>query len=522
MNNEEFELLRDNFLRDENGLISYLKNNSGDVDKIKEVLKALRQMPTSDLKSMAEKKFEDIEYGRVKEEDLERAECELTLLLMCIPPDLDAKKEYWQNKMKEINANDRKENGKVLIEIGAQHPLIAGKPGEEFAARLDRGIELYNKEVDNGNEVTIYIPGSTHSIYDKAKEEWQTDKSSLSKAGFEYLVKHGIPAEKIKSEETNDIYMKRGVYNSGDECLVSCSLAKDLDCSRVISVNSPVQLYRKALFYIENGYKPEIYSVPLSNTYHNYVGELFWSLYVTSMEDHTWQEGFLAEKTRQERNVNFDDEVSKETEDIRQKIYQILREGLNLPESVYEKKAEWMAKYQKAKDNMKERASNENVLIRADFTEENFDAELDMLCEAIKKAGNKNCLIHKNIIADSRMSEIAERLKPLLAKGAKVGVLNDFDRPANEVFYDRRCSDLFIVCSSDKTIRKAIEGINDGIIPQVFAVPSKDDDFIKEIFEMYKDIMREEKGKETSHNGRSTKVFEGINWDKVMENDEER
>ena len=53
---------------------------------------------------------------------------------------------------------------KVLIEVAAQHPLINGKPGEEFEHRLKKGIQIYNAEKEKGNNPIIYVPGSLHSI----------------------------------------------------------------------------------------------------------------------------------------------------------------------------------------------------------------------------------------------------------------------------------------------------------------------------------------------------------------------
>ena len=448
MNNKEFELLRSTFLGSENYLISYLKNHSGNTDKIKEILQTLRSTPIEQLKSLAEEKFNSIENGQVDEENLERVECELTLLLMCIPPNLKVSKDYWDKKLDAIKNVNTSENNKVLIEIAAQHPLINGEPGEEFTARLDRGIELYYEELNKGNKVIIYIPGSTHSIYDKSTNTWNTDANSLSTAGKNYLINHGIPEVVINSDEANEKYEKRGVYNSGDECFVSTSIAMDEDCSRIMSVVSPVQVYRKALFYIENGYLPEMYSVPLSNTFHNYVGELFWSLYVTFMEDHTWQEGFLAEKTREERNVNYKSEVSSQTESIQRQIYDILNNGLNLPEPVYSKKAEWLDRYSKAKDNMQQNSNEPNILIEANFSEENFDKELDILCQSLNSSKGKHCIISLNDFGVSKTSDIQARLET-------IGIDSSFEllpKSSNNIYAtysSEHCSDLYMVCSSD-------------------------------------------------------------------------
>lgn len=143
----------------------------------------------------------------------------------------------------------------VLIEIAAQHPLNAdGTPGKEFECRLNKGIELYNKEKEKGNIPLIYVPGSQHMDKDTV------DINSLSTAGKNYLLKNGMPEEDIRGDDANKEYKgEDGVYNSGDECYVAACIAKKEKIERIISVVSPVQILRKVLFYLNYGVFPEMY-----------------------------------------------------------------------------------------------------------------------------------------------------------------------------------------------------------------------------------------------------------------------
>ena len=123
-------------------------------------------------------------------------------------------------------------NNKVLIEVAAQHPLVDGKPGEEFEYRLKKGIQIYNNEKGKGNEPIIYVPGSLHSIRNNSK--WKIDKRTLSEAGRMYLIENGIPAKDIRADEANERFKEDGVYNSGDECLVATLIAMEEGIDRII------------------------------------------------------------------------------------------------------------------------------------------------------------------------------------------------------------------------------------------------------------------------------------------------
>lgn len=213
---------------------------------------------------------------------------------------------YWDEKAKiakeYMQSVSKDKNIKVLIEIAAQHPLDEGMyPNKEFKARLNEGIRLYNLEKENGNEVEIYVPGSRHRIGEN------NDKISLANAGKNYLIDNGVVAECIHAEDLNKKYKGAdGVYNSADECFVASSYFKDKKFNKLISVISPVQVMRKTLLYIEFGVMPLNYSVPLDNTYHNYISEAFFQVPYVLFEDHSWQgkDSRLGNKTREERVPN--------------------------------------------------------------------------------------------------------------------------------------------------------------------------------------------------------------------------
>ena len=272
--------------------------------------------------------------------------------------------KYWKDKQSQIkeHKNDKKTN-KVLIEIGAQHPLKDGKePGAEFEARLLRAIELYKEEVERGNEVIFYIPGSRHYITkDGEKIE---DLIPLADAGRNYLIKQGINPEIIHGSDANVKYKgEKGVYNSGDECYVASKIYEDEECERLISVVSPVQVFRKGMFYGEFGIQPEIYSVPLDNTFHNYIGELFWSLYVTTFIDHDWQgdESFLSVLTRVERCMGY--------ECNSQEIDTLNNKKISIPKDIMKIKEFLMQKYNSAKENMEKTDSLDSTLIQVSLSE---------------------------------------------------------------------------------------------------------------------------------------------------------
>lgn len=139
--------------------------------------------------------------------------------------------DQWKEKEMEAKFNSKGRRNlykKILVEVAAQHPLKEGKfPGEEYAKRLDISCELM------GEDVYIYLPGSLHV----------PDETSLSEAGKEYLLKKGVPEDRL-------IITEDEVYNSTDECEVASRILVENEFAELICICSPAQLMRKALSYI--------------------------------------------------------------------------------------------------------------------------------------------------------------------------------------------------------------------------------------------------------------------------------
>ena len=211
-------------------------------------------------------------------------------------------KEYWEDKLATAKKNMAKYQrllGGALIEIAAQHPLLAnGKPDFEFAARLDKGAELYLELKAKGEKVKIYVPGSIHMYEDIV------DPVSLSTSGKTYLMEKGIVEEDIYADEMNKKYKEEdGVYNSSDECYVASKIFFDNKFSSLLSVCSPSQVMRKTLYYLESGIYPMCYSVPVDGMFHSPIEELLVALDNVLYHDHDGQnkEGEVFINSRKER-----------------------------------------------------------------------------------------------------------------------------------------------------------------------------------------------------------------------------
>lgn len=211
-------------------------------------------------------------------------------------------RDYWTRKDEE--AKQAKEeraatcNG-TLIEIAAQHPLDDGeRPGAEFRARLDAGIELYEKLKAQNLRVQIYVPGSLHI----------GDKVSLSEAGKAYLIEHKVDPKDIYGEERADEYKERdGVYNSADECFVASRIYFDEAYQDLVSVCSATQFFRKKFLYLEFGIAADCLPVAENDRAHNIVNEFFGSLSaVIYSDDHSWKtNGYFYNQSRKERKENY-------------------------------------------------------------------------------------------------------------------------------------------------------------------------------------------------------------------------
>lgn len=218
-------------------------------------------------------------------------------------PDTDTE-TYWEQKF--ISAKNavllakKQGTGRFLIEIAAQHPLTPdGAPNEEFTARLEAGIALYQKLKQAGLNGSFYIPGSLHM-----DERGRIDRQSLSAAGTAYLIRHAIPADCIYGEAENIKYKgASGVYNSADECFVAAQIWKDNNFEQLVCVCSPEQTLRKAAHYIAFGVYPLIYAVPVWNPYHNYIEEMLHALPHVLYQDPCQQseQSETAIRTRQQR-----------------------------------------------------------------------------------------------------------------------------------------------------------------------------------------------------------------------------
>jgi hypothetical protein len=157
----------------------------------------------------------------------------------------------------------------VLIEVAAQHPLVAAKfPGNEFSARLRRGRELYLDAAEKG-PATIYVPGSRHVF------QGVEDAVSLSEAGGEFLKALGVPAADIRGDDLNATYTEEGVYGSIDECYVTARYFLEGEFGQLFCVVSSFQLTRKMLHYVGFGVLPLAVTAPTRVAYHDLVDELF-------------------------------------------------------------------------------------------------------------------------------------------------------------------------------------------------------------------------------------------------------
>lgn len=223
--------------------------------------------------------------------------------------------EYWNAKKERAVKNMRirkRTKKKILIEVAAQHPLKEGLyPNEEFSARLDTAVKLYEEKKREGIPVEIYVPGSVH-----LDEDGIADECALSEAGCAYLLKKGIPEECLHGDEWNVAFdeerIHKGVYNTADECYIASRffLRSESDYFDLYSVCSPNQLMRKTLFYIEFGVYPKIITVPVANMYHDFFNELLFSVPYILGQDHTYQGENSKEaiRTRRERLPGYSEE----------------------------------------------------------------------------------------------------------------------------------------------------------------------------------------------------------------------
>lgn len=162
--------------------------------------------------------------------------------------------DQWKEKELEAKCKSKGRKNlykKTLVEVAAKHPLREGKfPGEEYAKRLDIACELVDEDT------YIYLPGSLHA----------PDDIPLSEAGKEYLLKKGVPEDRL-------IITEDEVYNSTDECKVASRILVENEFAELICICSPAQLMRKALSYISFGVYPSFRIASCDELFHSYVEE---------------------------------------------------------------------------------------------------------------------------------------------------------------------------------------------------------------------------------------------------------
>lgn len=196
--------------------------------------------------------------------------------------------QRWLDRLSTAKAFMRARNHLpgVLIEVAAQHPLVdRAVPGEEFAARLRRGHELFTGYREAGHPVEIYVPGSRH------RHLGVEDGISLSRAGGEFLAKLGVPPVAIHGDDLNERYKgDAGVYGSADECFVAASYFRDGGFGSLLSVCSPAQMMRKTLHYLQFGVYPLNHTAPTSEGFHDFLYELLVAVPEVMGTDDTLQE----------------------------------------------------------------------------------------------------------------------------------------------------------------------------------------------------------------------------------------
>ncbi|MCI9063217.1 MAG: hypothetical protein HFJ17_01225 [Clostridia bacterium] len=425
------------------------------------------------------KMFDEVESGNVSEEQLEKVEAYLVLLLKNIPVEKSEADIYWKEKVDSI---DKKDNNRVVIEVAAIHPLVEGKPNQEFQERLRKAIEIYNIEKDELNDPIIYVPGSIHSV---KKEEFIEDACALSEAGKEFLIDNGIPEEDIRAEDANIKYKYNdGVYNSGDECYVASQIANNEDRGRIISLVSPVQVYRKALFYHEFGYNPEMYAVPTEKTAHNYISEAFWSLYLTYMRDNDWQKSFLSCLTRKERDRLYQEKVG----DTKEYIDEILAQGPKIPQEVLDQRDIWQKKYNIAAQNMNNAIENKkDILVEIARTEDKEEDEVQRIKEIIENNSDVDITIVTN--SSDNIQDIMKIVEEN-EEHVRVKNMDSIEGIAKE-FHNGNYKKFYGMYPSVKSISQAIEYIKRGVIPIISSLPGKDDNYVPNVSKLLEDITRQ-------------------------------
>jgi hypothetical protein len=235
--------------------------------------------------------------------NLDWLRCPLDLLFKDAGHEVAAR---WLPHLEKALAYDRKVHHRnaILIEVAAQHPLVDGvRPGTEFQARLDKGIELYKDYVAKGYHVEFFVPGSLH-IFEKTGVP---DKISLTDAGCAYLAEKGIPKARIHGQDLIDAYIGRdGVYGGADECFVTASYFKDKYFGSLVSVAAPAQARRKELHYVWLNVLAKMAPASAAEYHHAPATETKKNIpSVLGADDPSFQTGKMARFFRQLRMPNY-------------------------------------------------------------------------------------------------------------------------------------------------------------------------------------------------------------------------
>lgn len=457
-------------------------------EEIAEYMRDISSITRSDKLAIITQKMNNIYLGEIDDENLlNKEEAYIVLLLKSIPFTKHEADYYWEDRSK---SSIHYETKNILIEVSAIHPLINGKPGLEFQEHLIQAIELYNIEKSKCNNPIIYVPGSLHYIINPQTHTPQLDEQPLSEAGKQFLIEHGIPESDIRANMINiDVKGEDGVYNSSDECYVATQIAREENIGRIISIVSPVQLYRKALFYQEFGYNPEMYATGSKETAHNYIGEMFWSLYITYMNDQDWQTGFLSYLTRKERDIDYTNRIKNYTSIVDD----ILKNGPGIPEEVLTQKKKWMKLFNSAKQNMDlVYENNSDILIDLIRTEGKSELELKRIEQLIQE--NSNAEITLLMDSNSDMSDITE----LTSKYHSVKIIRLSERNKKNIsqyFLLGHYKNFFGMYPSSISMKQSIEYIREGIIPIVSTLPDNDANYIHNISSLFDEVMEPNKNR---------------------------
>ena len=242
-----------------------------------------------------------------------------------------------------------------------------------------------------------------------------------------------------------------------------------------------------SVFYNELGFNPEIYAVGTEDLNHNYIGETFWSLYITYMNDQDWQSGFLAYLTRLERDIDYPSTLGDNLESIQN----IIKNGKekSIPPTVKTQREKWMYYYSTAKQNMEKFAKNSNdVLIDLIRVKEKSKLEIHRIKSIIEHNLQENP--NTKFVILYNPSESVEDIKKLSKqyssivlepKSKKTAVVDIYQNGHYRKFYEMYPSSI--------AMKIAIEYIKEGLIPIVHSLPDENANYIEQISTLLEEVL---------------------------------